>query len=142
MNGNPKSPDEKLAEAQVGDLDDLHAKYDNVQLVDALPTHWRDQAGQTHLAGRPTSVIAPSGGDVRAFGGQHYDTCGHCRYFDLESGRKEILRQKFGEKLVNEYEWKLKYLGPLDSVGLCGASGGELAVTHLSKSCDQFRRKS
>jgi hypothetical protein len=136
-----KSPDEKLAEAQVGDLDDLHAKYDKVQLVNALPTQWRDKAGATHLAGKPTPVIAPTGEDVVAFSGTQLNTCGHCRYFDLESGRKEILRQRFGEKLVSEYEWKLRYLGPLDSVGLCGASGGELAVTHLSRACDQFRRR-
>jgi hypothetical protein len=104
-----------------------------------LPTSWSGADGKTHLRGQNARVITPDGNDIRSFGGPQREVCGHCKYFDLEEGRKEIVRQKFGEKLVHEYEWKLKHLGPIDAIALCGASGGETAVTFVSAACDQFR---
>ena len=35
---------------------------------------------------------------------------------------------------------RIEILGvPVDAVGLCGAAGGEMATTTVSKACDQFR---
>lgn len=110
-----------------------------------IAVNWTDGVtGKTHLR---TQLAQPSAHDVAVFSNPRAETCGNCKYFDLEGGRKEILRQRFAEKLVREYEWKMRHLGaPVDAIALCGASaagggGSLLAVTFMSKSCDQFRPK-
>ncbi len=107
-----------------------------------LPSVWKDgKTGETS-PGKHLHVIAPDEHEVEAFSNPRANICGACRYFDLENGRKEIVRQRFGEKLVQEFEWKLRHLGANpDAIGLCGAAGGELAVSFVSRSCDQFRPK-
>lgn len=104
-----------------------------------LPTAWGDRDAPVRLRGKDAIVLA-NGKEVAAYAFGGVNVCGECRYFDIKNGRTEIIKQKFGERLVREQEWQLKHLGvPADSLALCGASGGELAVTVISKSCDQFR---
>ena len=124
--------------------EELVRRYENAQ-PGGLPVNWTDgRTGKTHMR---THLATPSAHDVQVFSSPRAQTCGGCKYFDLEAGRKEIMRQRFAEKVVRDYEWKLKHLGaPIDAIALCGASaaggGGELlAVTFMSKSCDQFRPK-
>lgn len=120
----------------------LAAEYQGAQPQQGLPVSFRDGGGKTHLRGTNAKVVAPSGDEVRIFADPRAEVCGNCKYFDLESGRREMVRQKFAEQLVKEYEWKMHHLGaPVDAIALCGASGGELAITFMSKACDQFRSR-
>ena len=108
----------------------------------ALPSTWKDGVSGREVGGKPVQIHAPTAEEIADFARPHAVTCGSCKYFDLEEGRKEIVRQRFGEKLVREMEWKLEHLGAdVDAIGLCGASGGEMAVTFVSKACDQYRPK-
>jgi hypothetical protein len=93
------------------------------------------------LRGRDARIVAPSDQEVADFAvSQRRTTCGSCKHFDLENGREEIIRQRFAERLVLEEKWQLKHLGaPIEAIGLCGASGGEMATTFLSMACDQYR---
>lgn len=106
-----------------------------------IPTTWREADGPIVRQGPMAQVVGATPQDVR----QYIDdapkaTCGSCRYFDLELGRKKIIEERFAEKLVHEHGWKMHHLSvPPDSIGLCGASGGQMATTIISKSCDQYR---
>lgn len=103
-----------------------------------LPTTWGDR--DNPVRGPDARVIVASDREVASYGFGGHQVCGECRYMDIVNGRKEIIRQRFGERLVREQEWQLKHLGvPADSLGLCGAAGGEMATTIVSKACDQFR---
>jgi hypothetical protein len=109
---------------------------------EALPTVW--ESGGQQYAGAPTPVIRASPEDVAQFAdiARPNFICGFCKYFDLEDGRKEIARQRFAERIVHDEQWKLRHLGaPIDTIGLCGASNGEVATSFVSKGCDQFRAK-
>lgn len=108
-----------------------------------IPTVWQDGASGQKFAGKPAAVHIATAGETEqlaAIGGTFI--CGFCKYFDLENGRKEIARQRFAERLVNDEQWKLRHLGaPIDTIGLCGASNGEVATSFVSKGCDQYRQK-
>ncbi len=104
-----------------------------------LPTTWKDGTTGATIKGKGARVLTPSGEDIKSYGAGNMNVCGHCKYFDLENGRKELVRQRFGEMLVREHEWKLKHLGDVDTLALCGASGGETCVAFVSAACDQFR---
>ncbi len=121
-------------------LEQLRHEYANAQPESGLPVSFRDGDGRTHLRGSNAKVVAPDGNEVKIFSDPRAQVCGNCKYFDLESGRREIIRQRFAEQLVKEYEWKIHHLGaPVDAIALCGASGGTLAITFVSRACDQFR---
>ncbi len=107
-----------------------------------IPVQWTDGRNQQNVS---QSVLLATDRDVKSFGGvQPSRMCGQCRFFDLETGRKEIQRQRFYERLTREQEWQLKHLGaPIENMGLCGASDGSkitAALTNADK-CDQFRNK-
>jgi hypothetical protein len=103
-----------------------------------LPSELR---GDGSARGNPVEIVRPDSKDMHDLGSQH-DVCGHCRYFDLESGRKEIVQKKLGTLLVQTYEWQMRHLGvSADQLALCGASGGETLVATVSKACDQFRAR-
>lgn len=122
------------AAAEGPDRQQLTHEYAGAQ--GGLPTYM--ESGGTRIEGRRLQPV--TSGEVAVFGSPRATTCGSCKFFDLENGRKEIVRQKFGDKLVRDYEWKLKHLGAdPDAIGLCGASGGEMATTFVSKACDQYR---
>ncbi len=107
-----------------------------------VPVHWEDAAGKTHLRGRDARVVAASPQEVADFAEPPTTVCGDCKHFDLETGRREMARQRFAERIVRDEGWQMKHLGaPPDALGLCGASGGETATSFASKSCDQYRPK-
>lgn len=138
---DPNKPFEK-AEQQGASKEQLAHEYgpalDQAAAAATLPTEWRDGHSGSRAPGKRIQIVTQD--EVAVFGNPRANVCGNCKFFDLESGRKEIVRQRFGEKLVKEYEWQLKHLGAdVDAIGLCGASGGETAVSFVSKSCDQFR---
>lgn len=136
-----EAPFRKAAHAEVP-REQLAYEYGMARAPAGLPTTFRSGDGKHHLQTAPTQIVTPDGDDVAAYGIQGVAVCGHCKFYDLENGRKEIIRQKFGEKLLREYEWKLKHIGDADALGLCGASAGETAVSFVSRACDQFRPKS
>src|SRR5512146_501941 len=108
-------------------LEQLRAEFGNVPPQSGIPVSFRDGEGRTHLRGSNAKVVAPDGNEVQIFSDPRAQVCGNCKYFDLESGRREIIRQKFAETLVKDYEWKIHHLGaPVDAIALCGASGGSL----------------
>ena len=129
----------KKAAADRVDREQLAHEYGGAAAPAGLPTTAASGDGKHHLRMAPTQIVSPDGDQVAQFGSQGVAVCGQCRYYDLEKGREEIIRQRFGEKVVRDYEWKLKHLGDLDGLGLCGASGGEIAVQFVSRACDQFR---
>ena len=129
----------KKADYEGVDREQLAHEYGNAALARGLPTTARSGDGKHHLQLADTQIVAPDGDQVAQFGAQGVAVCGQCKSFDLEGGRKEIVRQKFGEKVVRDYEWKLKHLGDVDSLGLCAQSGGELAVQYISRACEHFR---
>ena len=100
-----------------------------------LPTTWGDR--DAPVRGPDAKVIAANGEQVRSYGFGGHSVCGECKYFDVENGRAEIIKQRFAERLVREQEWQMKHLGvPADSLALCGAGGGELVV-HSSEGAFQ-----
>jgi hypothetical protein len=137
VKSNQNKPNEGFERAAVvgPDREQLNREYAGVQ-ESGLPTVL--ESGGRQFRGHNLQLVTAD--EVATFGNSRVATCGSCKFFDLESGRKEIVRQRFGEKLVKDYEWKLKHLGAdPDAIGLCGASGGECATTFVSKACDQYR---
>ncbi len=84
-------------------------------------------------------VQRPTAKDVETYSTVHRNVCGHCKYFDLETGRKEMIRQGFLERMAFDEKWKLSHLGAqLDELGLCGASGGGTVTSFIAKACDHY----
>lgn len=124
--------------------EDLEHEYQtSTPMKFGLPTTWKNSDGSVILDGPRSNIVVPTPREVQSYGEDiPRNVCGHCRYFDLEKGRNEIVRQKFLERVVHDEKWKMKHLGgPVDALGLCGASGGEKATFYVSKACDQFRPK-
>lgn len=122
-------------------VEDLTRKLDRTlyEGEGVLPTELRGADGIAR--GLPT-ILSPDGKDMRDFA-RASEVCGHCKYFDLESGRREVVRQQLAKVLAQDYEWQMRHLGaPADQLALCGASGGHTMVAFVSKSCDQFRQRS
>lgn len=143
---DPNRPFEKAAAKDIS-KEQLAHEYEpalqrRAEAPASLPTQWKDGHTGESAPGNPVLIASPDAEEIQAFSSPRANVCGNCRFFDLENGRKEIVRQRFGEKLVLEFEWKLRHLGAdVDAIGLCGQSGGETAVSFVSKSCDQFRPK-
>jgi len=139
MSGTPKDP----FAHQNKDLDDLKREYGTEAPLPSgqIPVTWQDGHTGAKLKGRPL-IVVPDAAENDLFSSSNRQICGGCKFFDLESGRKEIVRQRFAEKLLNEFEWKLKHVGSPDQIGLCGQSGGQLATTFISKACDHYRPRS
>lgn len=131
----------KAADYKQVSREQLAAEYGDAKPLPGIPTTMTAGDGHVRLPMAPTRVITPDSGEVELYGDQRAKICGHCKFFDLETGRRELVRQRFGERLVREYEWQLKHVGDLDALGLCGASGGEMATQFPSKACDQYRPK-
>lgn len=111
-----------------------------------LPVTWQD-GGKRHLPlmGKAPVVVGATAQDVENYAIRAFRTCGSCRYFDLKLGQTEMVKQRFGERLVLEQEWMPQHLGaPMDHMGLCKASGGEMVCATVSNAdnCDQYRPKS
>jgi hypothetical protein len=138
-----ESDEFRRAQAEGLGLEEVQALADEaVPKKFGLPTTWRNADGPVVHHGR-AAVLPATEEDVKVYvDDAPTETCGSCRYFDLELGRTEIVRQRFAERLVREHGWQMKHLCvPPDSIGLCGASDGEMATTVVSKACDQYRSR-
>lgn len=111
-----------------------------------LPVQWRDGEDSNRFSsGAFAPIVRPDATDVQNYAKPPSRTCGSCSKFNIGSGRKKIVEQRFGETLVRDHRWQLKHLGvPLDHVGLCGESDGKLATTTISNAdrCDGYRKRS
>lgn len=132
------------------------AEYDGVsneqimaedQIVDKLgiPTTWAQGDGSVEIRGKDT-IVQPTQDDMKAFSGTGCmpNLCGQCRHFDLEKGRKELIRMGFAETLTKEHEWNPVHLGaPIDTIGICGISGikTKMLTSTMSRACEQWKGK-
>ncbi len=146
--------DEHIREVRAGiaaELQDaLPSKGKSVEQLDAehvndapggvLPVTWSDGHTGQRMRGNPL-VVLPSDFDVNAFGSQRAATCGQCKSYDLEGGRKEIAGQRFLERVVLEEKWQLHHLGELQSLGIC-RERPSMAVSYTSGACESFRPRS
>lgn len=127
------------------DLEDMAPPKTEEMRPMGMPTTWRDGQGRHHLPGAPAEVapiVPPSEHEIDHYSGKVKDICGTCKYFELKKGQNKMVEEQFLERLVNDERWQLHHMGaPLEYVGICGASGGEMATTFVSKSCDQYRPK-
>ena len=120
--------------------EDLQRENAGAQVTEGgIPVMWGNSAGQK-LRGQDARIKTPSQQEQAM--SQTRTTCSQCEYFDVKNGRKEIVRQRFAEKLVLEYEWALRHVGgSVDHLALCGRSNGELCVTSMTPICDGFRER-
>lgn len=126
---------------QTADLETLRNKLGNTAPGNAIPVTWKNGHTGQKMKGRPL-IVLPDAEEAELFSARSRQICGGCKYFDLETGRKEMSRQGFAQKLVHEYDWKLRHLGAdPEAIGLCGASGGKTATSVISKACDQYRER-
>jgi hypothetical protein len=107
-----------------------------------VPVNWLNngKTSSSSLAG----VVGPTGEEVRSYANPPKNVCGTCKKFNVESGRKAMIEQRFGERLVRELDWKLRHLGvPLDHVGMCDESGGTMVTCSISNAdgCPGYRTK-
>lgn len=106
-----------------------------------VPVHYRDGADTVRLPG-PRLVEKASNEQLGSFSALPARTCGTCRFFNLKGGQREMVKQRFAERLVLEENWSLKHLGaPLDHAGVCDASGGQMVTTTVSDAgtCEGYR---
>jgi hypothetical protein len=121
-------------------IEQLQAEDANTQVVrGGVPVVWSDPSGR-RLRGKGASIVTPDGKQVSNFAVPPNATCAECAHFNITEGRKEIVRQKFAERLVLEEEWALRHLGgSIDHMGLCGRANGDLATLTMSPACDGFK---
>lgn len=122
---------------QTKSVEQLDAEHKHDLPGGMIPVTWSDPTSGRKLKGRPLTVL-PSDEDVAAFGSPRAATCGQCKNYDLEGGRKQIAGQRFLERLVLEENWKLHHVGDLQSLGIC-RERPSMAVTYVSGACDSFR---
>jgi hypothetical protein len=107
-----------------------------------VPINWLNNGKNTgsSLAG----VVGPTGEEIRSYANPPKQVCGGCKKFNVDSGRKAMIEQRFAERLVREEDWALHHLGvPLDHVGLCDDSGGTMATCSISNAdkCPGYRAR-
>jgi len=107
-----------------------------------VPVNWLNNGkkASSSLAG----VVGPSGEEMHSYANPPKRVCGTCKKFNIESGRKAIMQQRFGERLVREQDWGLRHLGvPMDHLGMCDESGGTMVTCSISNAdnCAAYREK-
>jgi len=132
----PANPTAVVA-SQHATQEELDARHANDLPGGQIPVTWQDGATGHKMKGRPLTVL-PDQHDVEVFGRQNAATCGQCKFYDLEGGRKEIVKSRFAETLVREHKWKLHHLGDVESLGIC-RERPTMAVTYVSGACESFR---
>lgn len=123
-------------------LEQLKAEDARTQVMrGGVPVMWTDPSGR-RLAGRNAHIRTADGHELSNFAVAPAATCAECKHFDIANGRKEIVKQRFAERLVLEEEWALRHLGgEVDHMGLCGETDGGLATFTMSVACANFRRR-
>lgn len=94
--------------------------------------------------GRDAAVIhGATAADVDKYAIASHRTCGHCRHFQLEQGRKEMVKQKFLQRVVLDEQWKLDHLGaPTDHLGICGQKPSMVTSTVTNAgTCSGFQAR-
>lgn len=129
-----------LMRAQTKTLNQLDAEHANdVPAGSSLPVIWKDGATGKKMKGRPLTVV-PTEEEVARLSSPRAATCGTCKYYDLEGGRKEIIEQRFLERLVQEEQWKVHHLGDISSAGVC-RERPSMVVTYVSSACESYRQR-
>lgn len=131
----------RKARSEGRDLEDLQREAQAARPSHlGVETSWEEGLSGSTARGVDSSVIRPSPAELESYGSPGGETCGSCKAFDLEKGRQKIIDERFAERLVHDEQWQLRHLCvPPDHIGLCGQSGGEMAVTVISKACDHYR---
>lgn len=127
-----------------GDLDDkMHDPLQATQV--GLPVEFVDDHGRptTRLRGRNADVVNVTAQDIENYAQAPSRVCGECRHFQLTEGRKEIVKQKFLQRLVLEDSWKMAHLGaPADHLGVCGQRPSLVTSTIANAgTCPGFSRR-
>jgi hypothetical protein len=128
-----------------GDLDDK--LNDNLQPTRVgLPVDFVDDYGNptSRIRGKNASVVkGVTQKDIENYASAPSRVCGECRHFQLNEGRREIVKQKFLQRLVLEENWKISHLGaPADHIGIC-AQQPSMATSTIADagSCPGFSRR-
>lgn len=127
-----------------GDIDEK--MHDTLQATQVgVPVDFVDDYGNptTRLPGRAPVVRGVTAKDVENYAQAPKNVCGECRHFRLAEGRKEIVKQKFLQRLVLEEHWKISHLGaPADHVGICGQQPSMATSTIANvRNCPGFSRR-
>jgi hypothetical protein len=128
-----------------GDLDEKMA--DPLQATRAgVPVEFVDDRGNptTRVRGPRADVVRGiTQKDVENYANAPTRVCGECRHFQLREGRREIVKQKFLQRLVLEESWKMAHLGaPADHLGVCGQKPSMVTSTIADAgTCPGFSRR-
>ncbi len=137
MSEAPKKNETDLLREATVSKEQLTHDFRGVQAESSLPIMNSDGARISSA-----QVRAPNRRELQIYADGTVKTCGSCKHFDVETGRKKMIEQRFPERLVREQDWKLRHLGAkLDELGLCGMSGGTMVTSFMAKSCDQYKEK-
>lgn len=120
----------------------LHEDKHAVRTHLGVPINWLNNGKQASSS--LASVVAPDGDALRSYANPPKNVCGTCKKFNIVEGRKAIVDQRFGERLVREMDWALHHLGvPMDHLGLCDESNGTMVTCSISNAdkCDGYRAK-
>lgn len=134
-------------EERVQHAGDLEEKlHDSLQPMRAgIPVTFVDDYGNptTQMRGRDAQVVGITAKDVENYASAPSRVCGECRHFQLQAGRREIVKQKFLQRLVLEEEWKIRHLGaPADHLGICGQQPSLVTSTIADAgTCNGFSRR-
>lgn len=120
------------------------AKYNETDLLrmakaglGQLAHEFKDAVPTSTLPNASGAIATPNRRQLEIYSDGQVKTCGNCKHFDLEAGRKKMIEERFLERLVAEQEWKLRHLGAkVDELGLCGESNGTMVVSFMAIGCD------
>lgn len=108
-----------------------------------LPVNWSNN-GAAPVSQTTAAIVGPDGNALGAFGASPNRVCGECKKFNLERGRKEMMAQRFAERLVRDDRWQLHHLGvPMDHIGMCEESGGTMVTCSVSNAdnCAGYKKR-
>lgn len=133
--------------AEDKDIDTLRDEVrDAAVMRGGVPVTYTGGEGKTHLRGHNARVVhGASPHEIENYARPPSRTCGSCKFFNLHQGRREIVKQRFAERLVIDEQWKLQHLGaPMDHMGICDQSQGQMVTSTISNAdkCEGYRPRS
>lgn len=137
---DPKNETDILAHQQKP-IEQLDAEHANDAPGGSIPVVWKDGYTGQKTSGRPL-IAPPNAEEIGELASGRVNTCGLCRFYNLAEGRKQIAKQRIGERLVREEQWKLHHLGDIESLAICDQRPN-MMVSYVSKACEliQLRKK-